>query len=436
MFRSRTQSAFLSIVLLLSLVAGAGSASGQEAPPEDHVLRLSDLLNESRANNPTLRAARLEAEALAERRGQVSALPDPTFMASYQPYPLLTARGTQRTQWRVEQMIPFPGKLGLQGNISDLSSEIAVFEAETLEDDITFRIKQAYFELHRIQQQEVLIRSFQDRLVNFEEVASTQYEVGAGIQQSVLKAQLERNMLERVYLELVERRRTAAEELANLLNRPVSTGDLEEIRVARPPGLSLDHDTLFAVAYRSRPEAAMLDIAALRADTQIALAKKEYLPDFGLNVTYFDVGAADVPPTATGRDALGVGVSIKVPLQRGRLRARLEEARLRRYQVEARQEALESSFRTQIGDLDNRLRQEQRQLSLYRHVLIPQAETTLQATLSAYTTGRTDFLNLLDAERVLFTLNTGYEDTFARYLTVAAALERALGIASLEELDK
>ena len=67
--------------------------------------------------------------------------------------------------------------------------------------------------------------------------------------------------------------------------------------------------------------------------------------------------------------------------------------------------------------------------------LSPQAETTLQATLSAYTTDRTDFLDLLDAERMLFSLETGYEDTFARYLKITAALERALGVRSLADLD-
>ena len=159
------------------------------------------------------------------------------------------------------------------------------------------------------------------------------------------------------------------------------------------------------------------------------------MPDFGLNITWFDIGNTDVPTTATGRDAIAIGATINVPIQRGDLRARLEETRVRRIQVEARQEALETSFRTQIADLVSRLRGEAQQLALYREALIPQAETTLQATLSAYTTGRTDFLDLLDAERMLFSLGTGYEDTFARYLKMTAALERALGVRSLADLD-
>ncbi len=404
-------------------------------PDTLHVLDLSTLLAELEANNPSLRAARLEAEALGTRRHQVSALPDPSVMIGYQPYPLLTARGTQRTQWRVEQMIPFPGKLGLQGDIADLSAEVAGFEAETFEQDLLFQVKQAYYELYRIQQQEALILAFEGRLQNFADAAAVQYAVGSGMQQVILKAQLEGNTLLRVTLDLAERRRTAAETLARLLNRPTSDAFLVDIRVEAPLFPRLDEAVLLKIAFKERPEVDALDAAARRADTQIALARKQFMPDFGLSVTYFDVGAADVPPTATGRDALAFGVSIKVPLQRGRLRARLEEARVRRAQVEARQEALETSFQTQIADLVSRLRQEAQQLALFQEGLIPQAETTLQATLSAYTTGRTDFLDLLDAERMLFSLGTGYEDTLARYLKMTAALERALGVTSLADLD-
>ena len=423
----------LVVALLIPTPAMGQDVQGVGAAPE--VLSLDSLFAEISANNPSLRASRLEAAALARRGAQVSALPDPVIMIGYQPYPLLTARGTQRSQWRVEQAIPFPGKLGLQRDIADYSARVAEFEAETYAEDLLFLAKEVYYELYRIQRQENLIDAFKERLGSFEEVASTLYRVGTGMQQAILKAQLERNTLSRQQLDLDARRRTAAETLARILNRPFSDAFVGTVRVAAPEQPTLDESTLLAIAHRERQEISALDAAADRADAQIALARKQFKPDFGVNVTYFDIGAADIPPTATGRDALGVGVSIKVPLQRGRLRAGLEEARVRRNQVTARQEALATSFRTQIADLVSRLKLETQQLDLYNQALIPQAETTLQATLSAYSTGRTDFLDLLDAERMLFTLHSGYEDAFARYLKATAALERALGITSLQDIE-
>ncbi len=395
-------------------------------------LDLTTLLEEVASSNPTLQAAFLEREALQTRKAQVATLPDPRVMATYQPFPLMTARGAQRSQWRVEQPLPYPGKLRLQGEIADLSAEIAGWEAHTLEQDLVLTVKQAYYDLYRIQEQEALIHTFQEQLETFEQVALTQYEVGTGMQQAILKAQVEKNTLHQRLLSLSTQRRSALESLALAVNRPI-TGPVV-VRVTMPDEPLVSEAALVVLAEEYRPEAEALRVAQTRANQSIALAQKQFLPDFGFNLTYFDLASSDLMPTATGRDALAVGVSIQVPLQRDRLQAHLRESRLRALQVQARQEALRQNFTTQIADMTNRLRQEAEQLDLFEATLIPQAETTLQATLSAYTTGRTDFLNLLDAERMLFTLRMSTEESRSRYLMASARLERTLGLPDLADV--
>lgn len=426
--KSAVWATILGFVALL-LVNPANGQTGPEAMVEP-TLRLNELLVEATLNNPSLRASFLNASALATRREQVSTLPDPTFGFSWQPYPIYTARGTQRTQFRLEQMFPFPGIQNLQGDIADRTAEIANFGAKTTQLDLDYQVKRTFYELYRIQQLDDLIHTFQTTLEDFEEAASTHYVVGTGRQQSVLKAQLEKNSLSSMELDLERNRRTTAEKLARLLNRSSALNLMGNIRAETPPLPSLDKDILLQTAFIMRPEAAALDAEARSAEAQISLAKKKYWPDFGLNITYFDIAATDAVPMGTGTDALAIGASIKIPLQRARRGSNVEEAKLRRAQVEAKQEALETEFQTQISDLINQILQERDQLTLFGEVLIPQAEVTLQATLSDYTTGRTDFLNLLDAERMLFSLHTGYENVFARYLKVTAALERAVGLSS------
>ncbi len=398
------------------------------------VLRLDELLEAVRANNPTLRAALLEADALETKEAQVSSLPDPVVMGSYQPYSVLTGRGAQRSQWRVEQMVPFPGKLGLQADIAVLSAEVAGYEAETFSQDLLVQVKITYYELYRLQEQILHVEAFQERLRSFEDVATTQYEVGIGPQQAILKAQLEKNTLSQRRIDLSRRRTTAIETLSRLINESIAAS--VEVRVAPPGLLSADVEQLVEIARRERPEEDALASAMTRAEVQVALAEKQFLPDFGFSITYFDIASRQVPATADGRDALGLGISVKVPLWRKRLRAHVEETQVRVAQVTARQEALATSYRTQISDLLSQLQREAEQLTLFRGVLIPQAETTLESTLSAYTTARTDFLNLLDAERMLFTLQMGYEDALARYLQASARLERALGIRTLDEIER
>ena len=423
-------------VSLLFLLLLPIQIHAQDPPdaPADTLLRLEDLLAEVRTRNPLLQASYLEAQALALRSEQVSALPDPFVKITYQPVPLLTAHGAQRNQWSIEQEIPYPGKLGLHTSIAYLTAKIKDFEAATLEEDLLLQIKQSYFRLYRIQNQELRILAFKDRLQNFEEIAATRYEVGTGVQQAILKTQLEKNVLSRLQLELSIERRTATEALVRLLNRPISPESKVIVTVEAPSHIQFDAIDLLEVALNQRPEINALNMAAKRADQEIALARKQFRPDFRFGITYFDIARTNVPPTARGRDALGIAATIHVPLQRNRLRAQLKEARVRRSHVHARQEALNTFLTTQVADLMHQLHEEARQLALFKEGLIPQAETALQATLSSYTTGRTDFLDLLDSERTLFSLNMSYDDTFARYLQVAAALERALGVDSLTDL--
>ncbi len=422
------------MVILLGLCPA--SAFGQEPASSDtlRILDLPALLAELAENNPALEAARLDAEALGTRRRQVSGLPDPTFMVSYQPWPVGTARGTQRTQWRVEQQLPYPGKRALRGEIADLSAEVAAFEAHTVVQDLQLAVKQAYFDLYRIQEIDRLIASFQGQLRDFEEAAATRYEVGAGTQQAILKAQLERNRLDLRREQLAEQRQSAQQQLARLLDRPDAASFSGTVRV-EPPAAGLDTTRLLPLALAQRPEAQALRYADQRAGLQIDLARRAFRPDFAFSLTYFDIAEADVPASADGRDALALGVGVKVPLWRAKLKAGLEEAQVKKRQTSLRVEALETAFRTQIEDLLSRHERQQRRLDLFDRALIPQAETTLEATLSAYTTGRTDFLDLLDAERTLFNLRLDQTETYTRYLKTTAALERALGVLWLDEIE-
>ena len=73
-------------------------------------------------------------------------------------------------------------------------------------------------------------------------------------------------------------------------------------------------------------------------------------------------------------------------------------------------------------------------MDLYRSTLLPQSSTTVQATLAGYTTGNTDFLDLLDAERTQLSIRAGYQEAFTRYLKTFAALERAAGKTLVEEV--
>lgn len=419
--------ALLSVALLA--VALVPSTQAQESPhahvgADSTVLRLPDLLAEAARANPTLRASQLEAEALASVGAQVGARPDPMASVLVAPFPIVTARGAQRSQWRVEQPLPWPGTLSLRERSADLAAGVAGYEADALALDLVYEVETAYYALVHAHHVEGILRTYRARLEAFAEASAVRYEVGRGSQSAILQVQLERERIGERLNALEAHRTEALQMLARLTDRPSLAGRPVTVE---PPPLPGSLDALVARALRDRPEVAALVLSRERAQTDVALAQKAFYPEIGVGVMYTDIASRDVPATAEGRDALGFMVSARLPLVRGRLRARVEEARLREVQAGARQEALDTALRTQVATLAERARQARATLDLFEDRLEPLAASTVESTLASYTTGEVDYLAFLGAERTRFEVQLAAADAHHVALVAVAALRRALG---------
>ena len=410
----------------LSRAAASPADDLSPTSPPDTTLRLSSLLQEASRANPSLRAARLRAAARRTEPAQASALPDPVVGSTVFAYPIITARGAQRTQWRAEQSIPFPGLRSLRGDVADLRAEGAEADADALAQTLALQIRRAYYTLYRVQEEQRTIRRFQSDLRQFEEAALTQYEVGEEGQPAVLKAQIERQRLDIRLQTLAAERASALQQLARLTGEPSLADDSVTVAPPSPPSTPPAETPL-----DRRPEATALRTDIERAETEIAVARKESWPDFTIGVQYVDIARRDLTPTMTGRDALALSIGIRVPLWRGKQKANVREAELERRRARAELDAFELEVRTRIADLQATIQRQNNQLNLLDNRLLPKAETALATTLSAYRTGSTGFLDLLDAQRTLFELQLQRIAVYTRLLQTTAELERAAGRSSL-----
>ena len=75
----------------------------------------------------------------------------------------------------------------------------------------------------------------------------------------------------------------------------------------------------------------------------------------------------------------------------------------------------------------DRAAQSQRVVHLYDQKILPAAQRSLDSALANYTSGKLDFLRLLDAERQLNTQREMYYQAIAEYHRRLAELERAVG---------
>ncbi len=181
---------------------------------EDRVTPLTELTGELARANPEVRAAKLRYDAAAKRPSQAGTLPEPKFtFADFgvgHPFSRLGVSDFAYLGFGVSQEIPFPGKLALASEESrkQADGEGQVYRALLLEK--TAELKTAYYEWFAIAKSIEITGKNRDLVERFEKISRARYSVGKGIQQDILKAQVERSALEQ-QLQVLEQRRQSIE---------------------------------------------------------------------------------------------------------------------------------------------------------------------------------------------------------------------------------
>lgn len=421
----------LGVVLLCAHPAGALGRQ-QDASPGYPSIPLDSVVALARAHNATLRVDRLGVQAMRERPDVVRARPDPMAGVTILPTPPSPWLGFQRSQWRLEQELMYPGKRSLMGRMAELEADEMAAGVDAMALDVEMEVSMAYYDLVRATRQIQLLRSFQDDLRAFEDIASAHYEVGEGSQGEILMAQLERAQMDLQVERWLQDRRSAAERLAWLINTPEGIALAnEDPLMPELPSEMPSADELAALALRVHPEAAALRLGIEMGDAEIERARLEGRPDF-MAMAMVGISNADMPSMAGEKATLGLGVQVNLPVWKDKLRAAREEARVGKVRAQARLEEFEIRVRTTIADLLQQVESRRRQLQQLEEVLLPQAETTREAALSAYTTGRGDFMDLLEVERMRFMLRMERVDLDAMLRETVARLEQAVGAGSLD----
>jgi outer membrane protein TolC len=129
-----------------------------------------------------------------------------------------------------------------------------------------------------------------------------------------------------------------------------------------------------------------------------------------------------------GQDAFNVMFSVNVPIWRKKISSQVQSAAK---MVTAQKHAYKSILNQTLFEIEDNLfkiETARETSNLYRNVLIPQAEQSLKSAEVGYITGVVNFLDLLDAERVLLKIQFGYWKSYTDYVKRIADMERAVGI--------
>ena len=81
----------------------------------------------------------------------------------------------------------------------------------------------------------------------------------------------------------------------------------------------------------------------------------------------------------------------------------------------------------QANEIASKIRTKDKLIKVFKTTFIPQAESTMNASQTAYRAGRSSFLELLDSARTLFSIRETYYRHIAEYVEQLALLEELAG---------
>ncbi len=391
---------------------------------------LDSLVSAAIKVSPKLKMLQAKLDAAEDRVPQVSNLPDPTLTLGLMNLPTNSFSFSQEAMTGkavgLSQQIPFPGKLSAMGKVSEKDAGIIKQEIDDSKNEIIKDVSSAYYELGFIRKAILIELNSKKLLKSIEEVVKTKYSVGTASQQNLMKVELQITNIDDKLDELSNKESNQLSILNSYLLKPA------ESEISIPDSFNINYISvtqteLDSLAKMNRPFLKGIDIAEEKAGLQKSLAGYDYYPNFSVGVQYTQRDRIAQSNTNL-HDLVSLVVGITLPLNYGgKVTAKVEETEamqdVYRQQYNSSMQILNANF----GSAVSRLNTLQKRIKLIEQGLLPQADQNLKAALSGYQVGQIDFINVIDAENNLFTIETNLYRLKTDYMKEKASLEFLAG---------
>ena len=392
---------------------------GADPAIESAQVTLRELVAIALAQNPAIKSAAARFQSQRARAPQARSLPDPTvsvgWMGNITPFSVQQGDPSSYRGLTVGQDLSFPGKLGLRGKIADREAEASGWDAEQTRRQVISDVKVAYYNYFYYTKAIDITEKDKNLLQKLESIAEARYRVGKGIQQDVLRAQIEVSRIDQKLIVLQQEERTAQVRINTLLYRDPES-PLPPPSPVAPAQFDSSLKNLYAMAHANDPvlerDRRMIESSRNAVD----LAQKAYEPDFNIAYTYWQ--RPDM------KDMHGVMVSINVPVffrtkqregvieaSHGLINAKRDlDDRWTTVDFEIKQQYLTA---TAARDLMN----------LYSKAIVPQSSLALESSMSSYEVGKVDFLSMLDNFVYVLDYEVNYYQELSNFEIALSRLE-------------
>ena len=416
---------FLIIIAIFLFAPEVGAANKHAG----HFKRtLNKFIETAKKQNPSLFEAKNKINIYKQIPDQRGSWKDPmlTFGLANLPVDTFSFREQAMTQKQIllTQEIPFPGKTALRKEAADKDVSIVEWNLKELELKIIRQVKESFFDLCFINSAIETTEQNKVLLKQFVTIAESKYSVGKGIQQDVLKAQVELSKIMDELIELEQLRANETSKLNILMNR------LPQEPLEIPHGLTqtvfkFKITALQELAKKNRPFLQGIQSVINKFTITKKLAEKEYYPNFQVGLRY---GQRQDSPIQDHPDFVSGFIGVNIPIWFAtKQRKKVAEENYRILTAKESYNAAKNDVFLKIQLILDKEIKSRKLINLIKTGIIPQARQSLESALAAYSVDKIDFLTLIDNQVTLLKWEIKYHRELTDYEQNLAALEHVVG---------
>jgi len=382
-------------------------------------LVLSQALALALTQNPELSAFSWESRAQEAATLQAGLFPNPTFNANAANFGNQVIKGFDGDVVTLElsQLIELGGKRTARMEAASLTKQLADWDYETKRADVLTQVTQAFIDVLAAQQRLALTKQTHELANQTTVTTSARVQAGKVSPVEETKAKIARASVQielmRAQKELeAARKRLAAGWGSTAPRFEAVSGNLENIQVPT----SLDS---LAQRLSKNPDLARWATEITQRQALITMEKSKAVPDVTATV-----GASKY--LMPNDYALVVGFSVPLPVF-DRNQGRIQEAEHRLTKAEEELRSTEVRIATALNTAYQALDTAHSEIITLQQDILPGAQSAYDAACEGYRLGKFGFLDVLDAQRTLFSAKNQYLLALAEYHKSVANVERLVG---------
>ena len=411
------------IFIIVSTVVFAGNSFSQRES-------LQNLTNVAVTVSPELKMLNAKITAATNRIEQNTNLPNPMLSLGLMNMPVGSFSFSEEPMTMkvvgLSQEFPFPGMLGTKADVNRKDVEIVQQEYYDSRNELIKKVSQSYYELQNTRKEIELTKQQIKLMQDISEVVKVKYSVSEASQQNLLRIDLELTNMSEMLSALMGEESEQLSTINSFLLRDTAS----PIVTDSFPKFNYSNKTvsdLIQLAEQNRPFLAGIKTAVEKAQLSESLAKYDYYPMLKLSAQY--AFREQIKSTGMPLDNMvSVMLDVSIPLNYGgKVTSMVEETQSMQEKYQQQYSASLQMLEREFGMINAKLKSLKERIDLSENGSLIQANENLKSALTAYQVGEIDFMNVLEAQSSLYTIEKNIYRLKTDYLNQLAQIEFLTG---------